>query len=390
MNVVISGPFGNGTLADEAVLAGLLKHLASGKHTVTVLSADPERSKKIHGIEAIRQDSPSSFLSNKPAWAAMSRAHLFVLASGGRISAAGKQPARIWLAQLEHAQTGGLQTAVIGIGAELVTAARERARIQRLLHHCADAMSTRDDQSKQAMLGYGMNANRISSNGDPTLALLLPDAELKTPNPKVAGIVLATQLPTRLEFDAEDQSASAEMEDYTRSLLEGLLKSCDEVRLFHDDVEVASDLATKLAGKSAERVKTFCVSSPIADLQREMSACGALFSFSHHGLILAAISGVPVAGPASEPGATEFLASLGLKAFAVDLKDPATAVGAMNTLLAKASETAAAMRPKLIALKKKEAQNARMLELLVPRRVVRERDTSQPDFRPRAHKKRKE
>lgn len=174
MNVVIAGPFGHGTLSDEAVLAGLLRHLAARKHTAVVLSADPARTEEVHGVSAVQAAAPGSLLSAKQFWNALSKAHLLVLASGGVVSADGKAPARSWLAVLEHAQVAGLQTAVVGVGALEIDDLKERARVRRLLHFFAGGLSTRDEDSKQALMSYGLGACNISASGDPALALAGP------------------------------------------------------------------------------------------------------------------------------------------------------------------------------------------------------------------------
>src|SRR4051812_46845640 len=101
MNVAISGPFGLGSFADELVLGGVLRHLAAGKHDVTVLSADPAAPQAIHGVKAVEPPSPSGLFSPPAASEVVSKAHLFVLASAGVINDYGSRPARAWLAQLE-------------------------------------------------------------------------------------------------------------------------------------------------------------------------------------------------------------------------------------------------------------------------------------------------
>ena len=374
MNVVISGPFGRGSLADEAVLAGLLKHLKHAKNVVNVLSANPDATRGMHGIEAIKAGEPGGLLSNKAVWEALEKAHLFVLAGAGVINAKGTMPARVWLGQLEHAQTAGVKTAVIGIGAEVIKEARDRARVQRLLHHCAEGISARDAASKAALISYGMNANRISANGDPTLALLATgDIAQPAAGELRIGIVLAASVPTRTEFGFEKIEPNDADAKLARGLVEELLKNgAAQIRVFHDDTDEVGEFADTLEALDDSKVELIAAEVPIAEIQKELAQCHAVFSFSLQGLMLAATSGAPAAGFAEETGAGEFLNAAGLARGIVATRDASAAANAILAL-ARNAEVREKLKGKMSILKKKEAQNARMMELLVPRRVSRER-----------------
>jgi len=377
MNVVIAGPFGHGTLSDEALLAGLLRHLAARKHEAVVLSADPLRTEEIHGVNAVQSASPGSLLSNREFWNALGKAHLLVLASGGVISALGQPPARSWLSVLEHAQIAGLQTAVVGIGALPIEDLKERARLQRLLHHFAGGLSTRDESSKRALMGYGLGASSISASGDP--ALVLGGAAPCTPEPSRIGIVLAQSVPSRPGFGVEASPPSPSLLGAVQGLLrEFLSQPATALTLFHDDNEPAREFVRLLTGAPPEaRIKTQPAGCPLAQVQARMGECSAIFSLSLHGLILAAGVGVPVAGCAGEPGAAEFLEALGLGRYALPIHEgafaSAEAAAALRELLGQATELRQSMAARMAGLRRKEAQNERMMALLVPRRVTRER-----------------
>ncbi|HYG76043.1 MAG TPA: polysaccharide pyruvyl transferase family protein [Planctomycetota bacterium] len=382
MNVIISGPFGRGSLADEAVLAGVLVHFKEKKHGITVLSADPKATHSLHDVEAIFAGEPTTLLGNKAAWAAFSKAHLFVLAGAGTISSEGKLPARHWLAQLEHAQTAGLKTALVAAGAIPIGDARERARVQRLLHHNVEGIAMRDAQSKTAVMSYGMNANRISSNGDPTIALTPAETMKTSPaSPLRLGLVLAPDVPSRTQFGFESSAPPPEFELYITDLVKLLLKTEDmALQLFHDDSHPMHAFAGKLRQLAPDKITAMAADRKTADIQAQLAACRAVFSVSLHGLILAAASETPVAGLNTEPGASDFLGSLGLPSLAIAPDDPALAAKTLHNLINSGDTVRQSLKTKLVALRKKEAQNARMLELLVPRRVERERQRETVGF----------
>jgi polysaccharide pyruvyl transferase WcaK-like protein len=373
MNVVISGPFGRGSLADEAVLAGLLKHLKQPKNTLYVLSANPHATKDMHGVEAIKLTEPGSLLSAAGAWEVLEKSHLFVLAGAGVISSSGTVPARTWLGQLENAQTAGLKTAVVGIGAEKIGEARDRARVQRLLHHCAEGITARDESSKKALISYGLNANRVSTNGDPTLGLIgAGDLARPETGERRIGIVLAQSVPSRTEFSfvaTKNEVATNFAEKFVAALLKGGAK---QIRLFHDDTDEAGEFADELEKIDDAKIESIAADRPIAELQKDLAECNAVFSFSLQGLMLAVASGTPAAGLALETGAAEFLNAADLKDGVLDASDPNEAAAAVLAIADK-SELREKLKARLIILKRKEMQNARMMELLVPRRVERDR-----------------
>ena len=59
MRLVISGYYGYGNTGDEAVLEGMLTSLHKAGHVhTTVLSADPEATRALHGVDAISRTDP--------------------------------------------------------------------------------------------------------------------------------------------------------------------------------------------------------------------------------------------------------------------------------------------------------------------------------------------
>ena len=144
------------------------------------------------------------------------------------------------------------------------------------------------------------------------------------------------------------------------------------MHLFHDDTE-AADEAVESLESAGDRISVTGADEPLAEIQAELAKCHAVFSFSLQGLVLAAASGAPAAGLNAEAGAAEFLNAAGLSAGVIDSTDPELAAKAVLALSEMSAEERAKITGRMAMLKRKEAQNARMMELLVPRRVSRER-----------------
>ena len=367
MNVVITGPFGYDSLADELVLAGLLRHLRRAKHDVTVFSADPELTAAIHGTElhTILMPDPTQILSNAHAWDALGRANLAILAGGGVINATGKPAARVWLSQLEHAQRVGVKTAVIGAGAVKVEEPRERARLQRLLHNCIDSVAVRDEASKSALMSYGLNANRISNNGDPILSLAnepFVDAVEK----HQVGLLVPCKLPSREGFGPENTELSDKFAASVAGLVKGILAISNEIKihLFYEHEEFEDKI--QLSDDELKRIELSQTDIPIAELQSQVAKCGCVLSLGHHGVLLGAAAGAPVAGFEVETSTSRLLQSLGLDQYVAT--DFEAAINVVREMLDNQIELRAQVRTRVRALARKEAQNARLIELLVPRR----------------------
>jgi polysaccharide pyruvyl transferase WcaK-like protein len=374
MNVLIHGPFGCGSLADEALLAGLLARFAPSRHVPTVLTADVEKTRAIHGgVKTILYGSPKTLLSNKAVWAAFPTSNLFVLTSAGVINFSGEIPTRHWLGQLELVQKSKIKAAVLGLSGEPIPEPRESVRVQRLLHHFADTISVRDEESKRILSAYGLSGSRISNNGDPILGLSAPEKVKR--DPQRIGLVLSTAFPSRTQFAFDPPEASPEHTARLRELCGALLATGAKLTLFHDDCESALKLARELsAGADPDRVKLVTPDTTMQNLMNAFSRCGAIFSQTWHGLMLGAICGTPGAIWAAERGARALAGSLGLEAGLIEDESQAAALAALERLRAGDETLRAGMLKRVSDLRRKEAQNMRSIDVLVPRREVYEKE----------------
>ncbi|HLX64906.1 MAG TPA: polysaccharide pyruvyl transferase family protein [Planctomycetota bacterium] len=395
MNIVLSGPIGLGSLSDEIVLAGVLKPLLAAKHHVTVLSADAAATAEMHaGIEAVHLPTPTSVLSTPAVWKALDSAHFFGLCGAGMISDKGKTPARAWLGQLESARQMKVTTAVIGAGAIEIENRIEQVRVQRLLHHFADGVSVRDDASKAALVECGLNANRVSSIGDPTLALFDQNAFVvppdvarvpgapetrptSTPFRLKAGLrtrvafFFTDGIPMRQTFGPEPTHAPAPLASGLNAVLKALSAEKIDALVFHDASRQNVKLAESIAD-GAENATLLTTETPITKLRAEMASCSAALTDTLHGLLFAAVHGVPAVYLAAQTERPALIEKLGLNAFVIEATAGAfeseRALELVRNALANSDALRAAMTVSLSALARKEAQNARMVERLVPKR----------------------
>lgn len=381
MNIVISGPIGLGSLSDEIVLAGVLKPLRAAKHHITVLSADAAATSAMHGVEAVDLATPTSVLSTPAVWKALDAAHFFGLCGAGTISDKGKTPARAWLGQLESARQMKVTTAVIGAGAIEIDKGIEQARVQRLLHHFADGITVRDEASKLALVESGMSANRISAIEDPTFALFDPNAlkaatELRAATARGRARVaffFADGIPMRQTFGPEPTHAPAPLASGLNAVLKALNAEKIEALVFHDASRQNLKLAQSIAdGAAPESATLLDAETPFEELGAAIASCSAALTDTLHGLLFAAVHGVPAVYLAAQAETPALLAKLCLSELVLEAAagafDSERALELVRNALAKSDALRASMAPAIAVLARKEAQNARMVERLVPKR----------------------
>jgi polysaccharide pyruvyl transferase WcaK-like protein len=189
---------------------------------------------------------------------------------------------------------------------------------------------------------------------------------------------LSPRVPSRDEFGFEETHLSGHVAAPMAKLIGDLLAQPDvTVTLYHDETPaMESAVHTLIPATARERVTALSPVDPIEKLRESMAGCEVVFSCSLHGLMLAATAGVPVIGLQAETGAREFLRTLlpesdtwllpaGADGAAFDA---AFALQRIAAARAGAATLREAVANKLKVLVRKEAQNGRMLELLVPRR----------------------
>src|SRR5438105_835314 len=79
MNILIAGYYGFGNVGDELILSSILMEIGKRypSSRITVLSADPERTHRFHGVSSVRRWSPLAVV--RAIW----KADVLVVGGGG-------------------------------------------------------------------------------------------------------------------------------------------------------------------------------------------------------------------------------------------------------------------------------------------------------------------
>lgn len=163
MRIVVAGWVGGGNLGDELVFAGLRHRLEAIGAQVTALSADPERTRRTHGVEAIGT-------GPKAVWDALGHADAMVFGGGGLLqdlTSAFNLPYH--LARPAAAALRRLPVAGVGLGAEGLTRPASGWMVRQALHRFV-AVTVRDEESASTLRALGVPQPLVSAD----LALSLP------------------------------------------------------------------------------------------------------------------------------------------------------------------------------------------------------------------------
>lgn len=167
LRIVLSGYYGFNNLGDEAILSALVQQIRALEPAATVvaLSGNPAQTRARLGIEAVhRMDMPAVYN-------AIREADLF--ASGGGsllqdVTGPGSVPYYLGLVWL--AQRLGKRTMFLGQGVGPLNALASRWMVGAVARK-ADALTVRDQASRELLVRCGVRADHVQLTADPVLAM---------------------------------------------------------------------------------------------------------------------------------------------------------------------------------------------------------------------------
>ena len=164
--VIISGAHGMGNIGDEAALSGFLSDLKSidPSMPICVLSRKPKQTSQAHSVKSIH-----SF--NLPAlWKALRSCALFISGGGTLIQDISSTRSLLYyLFCLRLAKKRGCSTMMYGCGIGPLSKKANRKRAARIINSCVDAITLREDDSRDALRSLGISSPEIIPAIDPAL-----------------------------------------------------------------------------------------------------------------------------------------------------------------------------------------------------------------------------
>ena len=165
MRVLLSGYYGFGNLGDEAILSALATGLQARGHHLTVLSNNPDRTRALHGVDAVTR-----YQGLVPA---LVQSDAVISGGGGLLQdKTSARSLRYYLGILRLAKALGKRSAIYGQSVGPLSAAGKRT-VQRTLKGMPVAV--RDGASQRLLASLGVRAELVAD-----AALLLPEPKSTT------------------------------------------------------------------------------------------------------------------------------------------------------------------------------------------------------------------
>lgn len=185
--IILSGYYGFGNLGDELILLAILQMLDTlGTDTrVIVLSACPERTMRIHGVEAVNRWNPVAV------WQAIRASDVVISGGGGLLQdATSRQSPLYYLEVINLALRCRKKVMVWAQGIGPLSTPWLQRRVLQTLSRVA-AISVRDERSREWLVFHGLPPDRVALAADPVWALQWPPPPLRRASGRGRGPVSA-------------------------------------------------------------------------------------------------------------------------------------------------------------------------------------------------------
>ncbi len=174
MSIVIAGYYGFGNAGDELILYSLIERFRreNPHNSITVFSQTPSETQDSFGVRAVDRWRPRTWI--RPLF----EADRFILGGGGLLQeSTGPWNHAYYLSLLVLAKCFGCQTEIMAIGVDPIRGLFNRFWTRFVLNHWVDAISVRDEASRQALTDTRVTAP-VEIQKDPVFDLK-PERHLK-------------------------------------------------------------------------------------------------------------------------------------------------------------------------------------------------------------------
>lgn len=308
LRILVSGYYGYNNLGDEAILESIVqqvRHFAPDAELVA-LSGSPLQTASRLGIRAVHRMAFSAIAAE------LKGADLFISGGGSLLQdVTGLGSVPYYLGLVKMAQWYGVKTMFLGQGIGPLKLPTSRWMVGAVAKK-ADALTVRDQASRELLARCGVPAERITLTADPVLALdPAPAAEVDAlwaqlgldPNKPTLGIAIR---PWSDWFERQLKSFSAVLaQEATKWNAQILLLP------FHrpDDETLHEELGYCLETRPEEhrpRVATLTEPLPPAQMMGLLGRLDMLVGMRLHALIMGAASAVPSIGLVYDPKVQAF------------------------------------------------------------------------------------
>ncbi|MBE6084349.1 MAG: polysaccharide pyruvyl transferase CsaB [Selenomonas ruminantium] len=303
--IVVSGYYGSKNAGDEAMLSAMLEVLSDldPKLHITVISADPEDTRKRHGVDAI------SWLGFPAIIKELRQADLLISGGGSLLQNVTSRRSLyyyMFIIMLAHFLGTKVMLYAQGIG-PIIGRVAEMA--MRFLGNHVDLITVRDEGSLKELARLGIHKTIIECTADPVLAI--------HPVGKEAGRAIfkayhADGAKPVLGISVREWQGWRHYKEVLAEVSDMVVRELGARVVFipmqfPDDVKAAQAIAS-LTKEECTVLKDEYTTSEFLSLVGNMDL---MLGIRLHALIFAGVMGVPMLGISYDPKIDRFLASIG-------------------------------------------------------------------------------
>ena len=359
-NVVMSGYYGFSNTGDDAILESICQGVraASDEVELTVLSKDPELTRKQYGLNAVPRFNFLKVIS------ALKKSDLLLSGGGSLLQDTTSTRSLVYyLSVMNLARMLGKPVMLYANGIGPVRKDANRSRVRKVVEQAA-AVTLRDHSSAQELREMGVKRPDLLVTADPVF-------RLESADPARAKQLLAqTGLPEGRDFVAVSVRDWAAAEKFPT----GMAALCDHLRREYDaevlfmlmQPEVDRGMTESVRKEMKETSYVLDVPATPREMMAVLGQAKLCLAMRLHTLIFAARMAVPTMGLVYDPKVENYLQELELpSAGHVERFDASAAIAAADDLMAHYDEVLAGMKEKSEALTKAAGENEQLLlELL--------------------------
>lgn len=166
--VLICGAYGKGNAGDDAILKAILRQMQNIDRDmpICVLSHNPKETRLKYHVDSVHVFNPFTF------WPVMRRTKLYISGGGSLIqNQTSNRSLYYYLLSIWLARHAGNRVLMYGCGIGPVNGEKNRKFTAKILNHCVDAVTLREDLSAEELKLMGVNGPKIHVTADPALLL---------------------------------------------------------------------------------------------------------------------------------------------------------------------------------------------------------------------------
>lgn len=302
--VVISGYYGFENLGDEALLASMITALKSEipQLRLIVLSAKPEKTSALYGVEAVHRWKPLSVI------AALCRCDLLISGGGSLLQdVTGKLTIPYYLSIVWMAKVLGKRVMFYGQGIGPINGKFGRS-LTRWVANKIDAITLRDTASARLLREIGVTVPPVEVTADPVFGIK-DSKELSFGEPSLAFDFSPEDKPVTGIFVREWKG----IQGYKKAMagLADYLSSQNRQVIFIP-MQYPSDIAPIREIEGMMKYKADILERELSfrQLMDIVSSMNMVIGMRLHALIIATLCAVPMIGLSYDPKVSEFLESV--------------------------------------------------------------------------------